>query len=119
MESDDVVVNLTAFETVFPERLFSWRTRSLQHDAAQPAAGASPAGISSRQTSSTSWRADHVAQRRCARVDVPDGLSIPGAEPGRPTDLLGAAEVTGQKDLCYGLLGAMEDDAVLVARVPG
>ena len=125
VESDDVVVNLTAFETFFPEkRLFFLEGREVFSTTprSQPA-GASPAGIGSRQTSTTftGEPTTLLNTRRiggAARVDVPDGLSVPGAELGRPTDLLGAAKVTGQKGAFrYGLLGAMEDDAVLRGTV--
>ena len=96
VESDDVVVNLTAFETFFPEkRLFFLEGREVFSTTprSQPA-GASPAGIGSRQTSSTftGEPTTLLNTRRIggpARVNVPDGLSVPGAERGRPTDLLG------------------------------
>ncbi|MAA49598.1 MAG: hypothetical protein CMP83_05430 [Gammaproteobacteria bacterium] len=125
VESDDVVVNLTAFETFFAEkRLFFLEGREVFSTTprSQPA-GTSPAGIGSRQTTSTftGEPTTLLNTRRiggAARIDVPDGLNVPGAELGRPTDLLGAAKVTGQKGgIRYGLLGAMEDDVVLRATV--
>jgi hypothetical protein len=44
-------------------------------------------------------------------VRVPAGIRVAGEELGRPTDLLGAAKVTGQfGGLRYGVLTAFEDD---------
>lgn len=125
VESDDVVVNLTAFETFFPEkRLFFLEGREVFSTTPRSqTSGTGPSGIGSRQTSSTfnGEPTTLLNTRRiggAARVDVPDGVDVPGAELGRPTDLLGAAKVTGQKGAFrYGLLGAMEDDAVLRATL--
>ena len=127
VESDDVVVNLTAFETFFPEkRLFFLEGREVFSTTprSQPS-GAGPSGIGSRQTNSTftGEPTTLLNTRRiggAARIDVPAGVDVQGAELGRPTDLLGAAKVTGQKGAFrYGILGAMEDDAVLRGTVSG
>ncbi|NCF45921.1 MAG: hypothetical protein GWP70_14035, partial [Proteobacteria bacterium] len=121
VESDDVVVNLTAFETFFPEkRLFFLEGREVFNTTPRSQPGrSSPSGGGSRQTTSTftGEPTTLLNTRRiggAARVDVPDGVSVSGVELGQPTDLLGAAKVTGQRGaLRYGVLGAMEDDAIL------
>ena len=125
VESDDVVVNLTAFETFFPEkRLFFLEGREVFSTTprSQPQ-GSDPSAGGSRQTTSTftGEPTTLLNTRRiggAARVDVPDGLDVAGVELGRPTDLIGALKVTGQSGgFRYGVLGAVEDDAVLRATV--
>ena len=118
VESDDVVVNLTAFETFFPEKrlfflegqeVFATSPRSLQR-------GPSPVGGGSRGTASTysSEPTTLLNTRRiggAARVDVPDDIDVADVEQGSPTDLLGAAKITGQSGAWrYGVLGAFEDE---------
>ena len=125
VESDDVVVNLTAFETFFPEkRLFFLEGREVFSTTprSQPR-GSDPSAGGSRQTTSTftGEPTTLLNTRRIggtARVDVPDGIDVAGVELGRPTDLIGALKVTGQNGgFRYGVLGAVEDDAVLRATV--
>ena len=119
VESDDVVVNLTAFETFFPEkRLFFlegqevFETTPRSRVARRGGAGSSGA----RRSPSTFYPTPTtlVNTRRIGgppRIDLPDDVTAAGAELGRPTDLLGAAKVTGQRGgWRYGLLTAFEDD---------
>jgi hypothetical protein len=125
VESDDVVVNLTAYETFFPEKrlfflegqeIFATSPRSMLR-------GPSPTGGGSRGTASTytSEPTTLLNTRRiggAARVDVPDNVEVAGVELGSPTDLLGAAKVTGQSGgWRYGVLGAFEDEVSLRGTV--
>ncbi len=121
VESDDVVVNLTAFETFFPENrlfflegqeVFTTTPRSL-------VSSSSPTGGGSRGTASTfnSEPTTLLNTRRiggAARIDVPDNIDVAGVELGSPTNLLGAVKVTGQSGgFRYGVLSAFEDEVSL------
>jgi hypothetical protein len=117
VESDDVVVNLTAFETFFPEkRLFFLEGEEVF--ATTPRARASNSGSSSgaRQTATTFFPTPTtlVNTRRIGgtpEIDVPDDVDVAGAELGKPTELVGAVTVTGQSGrLRYGILSAFEED---------
>lgn len=118
VESDDVVVNLTAFETFFPEKrlffvegneVFETTPRSRSRSG-----GASSSG--SRQTVSTFTPTPTTLlnTRRIGgtpRITVPDDVDIAGVELGRPTELAGAVKLTGQSGgFRYGMLGAFEED---------
>ncbi|MCZ6887154.1 MAG: DUF5916 domain-containing protein [Gammaproteobacteria bacterium] len=125
VESDDVVVNLTAFEVFFPEkRLFFLEgnevfitsprsdTRRFQ---------TSPDGTGARKTPST-FIPEPTTLFNTRRIGgpprqlvVPDGIEVPGVELGKPTDVLGALKVVGQAGgLRYGVLSAAEDDVSLI-----
>ena len=126
VEADDVVLNLTAFETFFPEKrvfflegnqVFESTPRSnfynnlvlLTNDNfATTSRSVSrseflPAPISLLNTRRIGGTATQVA--------VPNGIiPLPG-ERDLPTDLIGAAKLTGTVgNLRYGALGASEDD---------
>jgi len=125
VESDDVVVNLTAFETFFPEkRLFFLEGREVFSTTprSQPQ-GSDPSAGGSRQTTST-FTGEPTTLLNTRRIGgaprfvAPDGVDISGVEMGRPTDLLGALKVTGQKGgYRYGVFAAVEDDTVLRGTV--
>ena len=123
VESDDVVVNLSSFETFFPEkRLFFLEGREVfQTTPRSRVRSRSPSGVGSRQTTSTfsPEPTTLLNTRRIGgppQVDVPANVDIEGVELGKPSDLLGAAKLTGQAGgLRYGVLGAVEDDG----RLPG
>lgn len=117
VESDNVVVNLTAFEVFFPEnRLFFLEGDEVFRTT--PRARVSSGGSSSgaRRTSSTfnSTPTTLVNTRRIGGVpdiDVPDDIDVLGAELGRPTELAGAVKLTGQSGgLRFGVLSAFEED---------
>ena len=118
VESDDVVVNLTAFETYFPEkRLFFLEGQEVFETTPRSRPSRSSVSRSgARRTRSAFSRSPTtlVNTRRIGgppRIDLPDDVTAQGAELGRPTDLLGAAKVTGQRGSWrYGLLTAFEDD---------
>lgn len=102
-ESDNVVVNLTANETFFPEkRLFFQEGQEVFNTTA-------------RSTGSNGKRLSIVNTRRIgarARTpDLPAGASLPLRERIEHTDLLGALKATGQLgSMRYGLMTAFEDD---------
>lgn len=122
VESDDVVINLTATEAFFPERrlfflegneIFSTTPRSRPRGPTGSLTG-------SRRTSQlfNPEPTQIVNTRRIGggpALDVPADVTIPGFEEARPSDLLGALKVTGQLGgLRYGALGAFEDDATRI-----
>ena len=124
VESDDVVVNLTAFETFFPEkRLFFLEGNEVfvTSPRSNPQSSSSgPQGQGARRSPQTFFREPTTLlnTRRIGgaprHVEVPDDWDIPGVELSRPTDLLGAAKLVGQSGgTRYGLLGAFEDDVKL------
>ena len=125
VESDDVVVNLTAFETFFPEKrlfflegneVFVTSPRSdLNRFNSRPqgtGARATPLTFTPEPTTLMNTRRIGGAARH---IDVPDGIDVPGIEQSRPTDLLGAMKLVGQNGaLRYGMLAAFEDDVELL-----
>lgn len=127
VESDDVVVNLTAFETFFPEkRLFFLEGQEVftTTPRGRPRSRSS-AGSGARQTASTfnPTPTTLLNTRRIGgtpEIDVPDGVDIDGAELGKPTELIGAVKMTGQNGgFRYGLLSAFEEDVRLNATRNG
>ena len=121
VESDDVVVNLTAFETFFPEkRLFFLEGREVFATTPRSLVRTdSPSGSGSRGTSSTfnPEPTTLLNTRRIGgapKVTLPDRVDVAGVERGKPTDLKGAVKVTGQNGgLRYGFLSAFEGDMTL------
>ncbi len=111
VESDDVVVNLTAFETFFPEkRSFFLEGQDIFNTSPRTSGRGGPGGpISLLNTRRIGGQ---------ARYTVPSGASVVPTDLSRPTDLLGAAKFTGQNGaLRYGVLMASEDDSQLRATL--
>ncbi|HUE75854.1 MAG TPA: DUF5916 domain-containing protein, partial [Chloroflexota bacterium] len=119
VESDDVVVNLTAFETFFPEkRLFFvegnevFETTPRSHpgqSSNSPSGGARPTVSTFTPTPTTLLNTRRMGGT--PRLDVPDDVEVAGEELGKPVELAGAAKITGQSGgLRYGFLTAFEDD---------
>ncbi len=108
VESDDVIVNLTAFETFFPEkRLFF---------------------LEGQEIFVTSPRSDQSRNQRglltllnTRRIggsprdpDLGDEFDFPGEELGQPSELLGALKATGQLGrVRYGVMSAFEEDTAI------
>lgn len=117
VESDDVVVNLTAFEVFFPDkRLFFLEGEEVFRTTprARVSSGGSSSGARRTSTTFSPTPTTLVNTRRIGGVPdvtVPDDVSVPGAELGRPTELIGAVKVTGQTGgLRFGVLTAFEED---------
>lgn len=99
VEADDVIVNLTRYETFFPEkRLFFQEGQEIF-------------------TTNSRWQADTVMlhTRRIGsaplRPEVPDDVVVDASEFRRPSEVLGALKATGQQGAFrFGLLGAAEDE---------
>lgn len=104
VESDDVVVNLTAYETFFPEkRAFFLEGQDVFNTSPRNQSARGPGGptsmLNTRRIGSS------------ATFDVPAGVRVADTDLSAPTDLLGAVKFTGQSgNWRYGTLAAMEDD---------
>ena len=122
VESDDVVVNLTARETYFPEKrlffmegseIFTTSPRSRMFSGSSGGSGARRAPSTYFRTPSSLLNTRRIGGAAIG-VDVPDGITVEGHERSQPSTLLGAAKVTGQNGpVRYGVLTAFEDDPVL------
>lgn len=117
VESDNVVVNLTAFEVFFPEnRLFFLEGDEVFRTTPRARVRSGGSSSGARNTSSTfsPTPTTLVNTRRIGgvpNIDVPDDVDVLGAELGRPTELAGAVKLTGQNGgLRYGVLSAFEED---------
>ena len=103
VESDEVVVNLTADETFFPEkRLFFLEGQDIFN-------------TTPRSASTTGQRFTVVNTRRIGGrprpPDLPPGFGLPVRQAVRPSDLLGAGKATGQLGgIRYGVMTAFEDE---------
>lgn len=119
VESDDVVVNLTAFESFFPEkRLFFLEGSEIFITSPRSSVAARSTGSSARRTASNfnPEPTTLVNTRRIGgaarRPDIPAGVSVAGVELSKPTELSSAAKVTGQWGAFrYGVMAAFEDDS--------
>ena len=128
VESDDVIINLTARETFFPEkRLFflegneifvtSGRSSTSRRSTSSSSSGASGGGSRRTQNSFGGSPSTVLNTRRIGAapvVDVPGSVNVGAAAASQPTELLGAAKIVGQTGgLRYGVLTAFEDDPML------
>jgi hypothetical protein len=103
VESDDVIVNLTADETFFPEKrlffqegqeIFNTTPRS-DSNSVQPLIILNTRRIGGRPRPPS----------------LPPGISLPTSERIKPSELIGAVKAAGQiGSFRYGVLGAWEDE---------
>ena len=126
VEADDVVLNLTAFETFFPEKRLFFLAGNEVFDAMPRASSGNIFRFTTNEDfASTSRRVflrDFIPSpvsllntRRIGgtarQVTLPSGVTENRGQRDLPTDLLGAAKFTGSLgDTRYGLMGAFEDD---------
>lgn len=107
-ESDNVVVNLTANETFFPEKRLFFQE------------GQEVFNTTPRSTGSNGKRLSIVNTRRIGArprpPQLPAGVALPTRERIRPADLLGAVKMTGQVGAVrYGVMTAFEDESEFLA----
>lgn len=104
VESDDVVVNLTAFEIFFEEkRSFFLEGQDVFITSPRARTSSGPNG----PTSMLNTRRIGSAPR----WEIPAGISVSPTDQSQPSDLLGAVKLTGQSgNWRYGSLVASEDD---------
>ena len=100
VEADDVVVNLSAYETFFPEKRLFFQE------------GQEVFTTNGRMFGDLSLLHTRRMGAPAVRPDAPEGFLVSRADLGRPADLLGAVKATGQRGaLRYGFLGVAEDGA--------
>lgn len=106
VESDNVVVNLTSLETFFPEK----RAFFLEGNEI----------FNTSQRGQTQGRGSPTTLVNTRRIGGPpkatgiSGLALTGLEENRPSELAGAAKLTGQQGkIRYGTLLALEEDTLL------
>ncbi len=126
VESDDVVVNLTAFETFFPEkRLFFLEGTEVfvTSPRSNPRTGGGPGGSGGRAAPNT-FTLEPTTLLNTRRIggaprhaEIPDDVDVEGVEQSKPTELVGAAKLVGSAGgLRYGVLTAFEREAELDGR---
>ena len=132
VEADDVVVNLTALETFFPEKRLFFLEGNEVFEANNRASGGNTMriynsenfGTASRRVFVTDFTPPPISLLNTRRIGgtatqatLPAGLDPERGEVNRPTDLLGAAKLTGSMgSLRYGVMSAFEDDVEWFTR---
>jgi hypothetical protein len=130
VEADEVVLNLTAQETFFPEKRIFFLEGNEVFETSIRANPGNQQRVTTNENYATSSRRvflntyvpapiSLINTRRIGgtpdQVTVPAGVTLLDGESSLPTDLLGAAKVTGAAGgLRYGVLSAFEDDVDLV-----
>lgn len=109
VESDDVVINLSATETFFPEkRLFFVEGQEVF--VASPRADTRGSGVGNRGAPYTMVNTRRIGGKPRS-LSLAADENITDRELDLPVDLMGALKVTGQTGrLRYGLFGAFEED---------
>ena len=117
VESDDVVINLTAVENFFPEkRLFFQEGQEIF--VASPRAAINRNGVGSGGNPYTMVNSRRIGGR-AREPSNPDGLNISQRQLIQPAELIGAAKVSGQSGrIRYGFLGALEKQTKFDANIP-
>ncbi len=112
VESDEVVINLTALEVFFPEkRLFFLEGQEVY--VTSPRGDTRGRGVGNQGVPYTLLNTRRIGGSP-RRTVLGRGVTIPQRELAEPTDLLGAVNTTGQIGrLRYGVLAAFEDDTKL------
>lgn len=118
VESDEIVVNFTGFETFFPEkRLFFLEGSEIFITSPRSAIRGSGRSTGARSVPNffflqptTLLNTRRIGGTAIEPV-IPDNVTIPDVQLGQPTALRGAIKVTGQKGhFRYGAMTAFEED---------
>ncbi len=109
VESDEVIINLTATETFFPEkRLFFLEGQEIF--IASPRADTRDHGVGMRGLPYTMVNTRRIGGKPLPPVVLP-GIEVPEREKVQQSELVGAVRTTGQAgNFRYGLMAAFEDD---------
>ncbi len=121
VESDDVIVNLTAFETFFPEkRPFFLEGFEIFITSQRAGFGRGRAGSGGGEpTTLVNTRRIGAAAVAPLASDLPPGGVISDVELNKPTELYGAAKIVGQGGpFRYGVLTAFEEDQRFLGTTP-
>lgn len=114
VESDNVDVNLTSFETFFPER----RPFFLEGQEIFVTSARARQGRGRRGTPTTMVNTRRIGSPP-KDPDIP-GLELSDLEANQPTELVGALKLTGQSNkFRYGVLAAIEEDTKLQGTLNG
>jgi hypothetical protein len=121
VESDDVIINLSATETFFPEkRLFFLEGQEIF--TASPRADTRTQDVGQRGSPYTMVNTRRIGGKPLAPLVGAD-VDVPQRERIQQTELIGAVRTTGQAgNFRYGFMGAFEEDVkfdVTEAGVPG
>ena len=111
VESDDVVVNLTAFEVFFPERrVFFLEGQDVFNTSPRTSGRGGPGGpISLLNTRRIGGAAIY---------DVPEDVNVVPTDLSQPSELLGAVKLTGQSgNWRYGTLLASETESQIAGTL--
>lgn len=113
VESDDVVINLTATETFFSEkRLFFLEGQQIFF--ATPRADTRSGAVGSSGPPYAMVNTRRIGGKARPPAFVAPGDRVTQRDRNRPVDLLGAVQLTGQiGQVRYGVLAAVEDDVGL------
>lgn len=110
VESDSVVVNLTSFETFFPEKRAFFLEGNEIFDATSRARNS---GMDGPTTMLHTRRIGGPPRY----PDLP-GFVVSDLEVNQPSELMGAAKLTGQNGrFRYGVLAAFEEDTLLTGTI--
>jgi hypothetical protein len=117
VELDDLVVNLTAFETFFPEkRLFFLEGNEIFVTSPRSEIRGSQGGAGARSLPNSFFLPPTTLlnTRRIGGAprppDIPPGVTVPDTELSQPSELIGAFKTTGSVGrLQYGVMAAAED----------
>ena len=118
VESDDVIVNLTAFETFFPEKRLFFLEGNEIFVTSPRAAGRGAASSTGARSVPNTFSLEPTTLLNTRRIggsprtpSIPGGVTIPDYELSQPTELAGAAKITGQQGkLRYGFMAAAEEN---------
>lgn len=118
VESDEVIVNLTASETFFPEkRLFFLEGQEIF--VASPRANTRGPGIGQQGPPYTMVNTRRIGGKPLL-PQLPAGATVSKRERNQLVELLGAAQVSGQTGrVRYGVMGAFEDEVKIDAQLAG
>ena len=112
VESDDIVVNLTAFETFFPEK----RAFFLE---GQDVFAMSPRNQSARGPGGPTTLLNTRRIGSAALYPLPPDVAVVATDLSAPTELIGAVKFTGQNsNVRYGVLTASEEDSSMRGMRP-
>ncbi len=108
VESDDVVVNLTANETFFPEKRLFFQEGQEIFSLSDSGGGPGQRPISVVNTRRIGGRP--------RELDLADDVELSAREESRHAEIIGAAKATGQFGAVrYGFLAAVEDETLYTA----
>lgn len=121
VESDDVIVNLDAFETYYAEkRAFFLEGQEIFITSPRAGDDGGPSNAGPRGSGARGQPTTMLNTRRIGATPdylLPAGATFNEVDLGRPADLLGAVKVTGQSgNLRYGAFLAAEDDSQVRGR---